>query len=187
VVSLTTELAGGPLTGDDRYHKHIFSVEWYTRLHPKLVFYNQALFGFLAGLTSDQLDIPLLEYFYMGGSGLSLGTPLRGYDERSVGPPASSGTVARGGKSQLKVSAELRVQLVENPTIYGLAFTEAGNTWLNFDQTDPFNLKRSVGLGVRLYMPMIGLIGLDYGFRFDTDAAGHGRGWMPHFQFGRQF
>jgi len=189
VASLTTELAGGVLSGNDAYQKHIFSVEWYTPLQSKFVLYNHFLYGFLAGFTENPTDIPLLEYFYMGGAGLSLGTPLRGYDERTVGPYSGSGGSALGGKSQLKVSAELRLQIIDNPTIYGLAFAEAGNTWLNFDQTDPFNLKRSVGLGIRLYMPLIGLIGLDYGYGIDYfDASGRRRGqWKPHFQFGRQF
>ncbi len=185
VVSLTTEIAGGLLTGDDRYHKHIFSVEWYTHFRPKLVFYNQFLYGYLDAFTSVSRDIPHLEYFYMGGSGLSLGTPLRGYEERTVGPASISGGSAQGGKSQLKTSLELRAQLVDNPTIYGLMFAEAGNTWLNLKRTDPFELRRSVGMGLRLFMPMIGLIGLDYGYGFDKDATGRRRGWVPHFQFGR--
>ena len=188
VTTLTTELAGGFLRGNDRYHKHIFSAEWYTPVYRKVVLYNNLLFGYLDGLSSNPQDMPLLEYFYMGGSGLSLGTPLRGYEERTVGPPSVSGGSALGGKSQLKVGAELRVQMVDNPTIYGLAFAEAGNTWRNFDQTDPFNLKRSIGLGVRLYMPLIGLIGLDYGYGLDYYINGRREGsWKPHFQFGRQF
>ncbi|MFH0764781.1 MAG: outer membrane protein assembly factor BamA [Calditrichota bacterium] len=189
VVSLTTELAGGPLGGDDQYHKHVFSTEWYTPLGRKIVLYHQFLFGYLAGLTSSSNDIPLLEQFYMGGSGLSLGTPLRGYDDRMVGPPSSSGGSALGGKSQFKTGLELRMQLVDNPTIYGLAFAEGGNTWRAFIDTDPFNLRRSVGLGLRIYMPMIGLIGLDYGYGMDYfDSTGKRRGvWKPHFQFGRQF
>jgi len=180
VVSLSTELAGGPLTGHDNYHKHIFSVEWYTPLLPKLVMYNNFQYGFMASLTGVSSDIPHLEYFYMGGSGLSLGTSLRGYDERTVGSRF-------GGKSQLKTSLELRVQMVDYPTIYGLVFAEAGNTWLNFGETDMFDLRRSVGLGVRFYMPMIGLIGLDYGYGFDEDAFGRKPGWVPAFQFGRTF
>jgi len=190
VASLTTELAGGIFTGDNSYHKHIFSLEWYAPFLPKIVLYNQILYGFLAGYSEDPTDIPLLEYFFMGGSGLSLGTPLRGYDERSVGPHSSSGGSALGGKSQLKTSVELRVNLVDNPTIYGLLFAEAGNTWLNFDQTDPYDLKRSVGFGVRLFMPLVGLIGLDYGYGLDffDPVTGKRVGqWKPHFQFGRQF
>mgnify|MGYP003735783963 FL=1 len=176
--------------GDDAYHKHIFSVEWYTPISRKFVIYNEFLYGFLAGLKSDQTDIPLLEYFYMGGAGLSLGTPLRGYGDRKVGPPSESGSSAKGGKSQLKASIEMRLQVTDNPTIYALAFAEAGNTWLNFSQTDPFDLNRSVGLGVRLFMPMIGLIGFDYGYGLDYYDPLTGRRvgqWQPHFQFGRQF
>ena len=186
VVSLTTELAGGLLQGDDKYHKHMYSVEWYTPILPKVVLYNHFLYGFLASLTGDDRDIPHLEYLYMGGSGLSLGISLRGYDERRVGPPVVDGRL-RGGKSQIKSSMELRVQMIDNPTIYGLVFAEAGNTWLNFDRTDPFDLRRSVGLGLRLYMPMIGLIGIDFGYGFDRDAYGNVPGWTPHFQFGRTF
>lgn len=187
VYTLTTEIAGLVLSGDDNYHKHIISAEWYTPLSSKFVLHNHLMYGFMAGWTSDSKNIPHLEYFYMGGSGLSLGTPLRGYDERSVGPPSTGSGTAQGGKSQLKTGMEFRLQLVDNPTIYGLAFAEAGNTYLNFDRTDPFDLRRSVGLGVRLYMPMIGLIGLDYGYGFDPDCNGSKPGWIPHFQFGRQF
>lgn len=188
VFNITSELAGGLLGGDDKYLKNTASFEFYSPVTPKFVIYNSFLVGYLDALSGKSADIPVLKYFYMGGSGLSLGTPLRGYDERSVGPP-SSGTTALGGKSQFKFSTEMRVQVVNNPTIYGLAFAEAGNTWLNFRQTDPFDLKRSAGFGIRLYMPMIGLIGLDYGYGFDYyNKAGLREGkWLPHFQFGRQF
>ncbi|MBM3326439.1 MAG: outer membrane protein assembly factor BamA [Calditrichaeota bacterium] len=189
VASLSSELAGGPLTGDDRYHKHIASLDWYSPLFKKFILYNHLTYGYLEGLTDKSRDIPPLKYFYMGGGGLALGTPLRGYEDRTIGPPASSGGYAQGGKVQFKTTIELRIQIVENPTIYGLTFWEAGNTWLNFRQTDLFDLKRSAGLGVRFYMPLIGLIGFDYGFGFDYyNVAGVRRGrWVPHFQFGRQF
>ncbi len=191
VFSLTTELAGGPLNGDDRYHKHVASIEWYSPISSKFVLYNSFLIGYLDALTGNSRDIPILKYFYMGGSGLSLGAPLRGYDERTVGPPSKSeNATALGGKSQFKFGSELRAQVLNNPTIYALAFAEAGNTWLTFQQTDPFNLRRSAGFGIRLYMPMIGLIGLDYGYGYDYyhKVTGERKGrWMPHFQFGRQF
>ncbi|MFC2150017.1 outer membrane protein assembly factor BamA [Calditrichota bacterium] len=186
VASLTTELAGGPFGGNDKYHRHIVSLEWYSPYTKKVVLYSRYQYGFMAPFTNNKNDIPYLKYFYMGGSGLSLGTPLRGYAERTVGP-ASNSTSAQGGKSQMKFSMELRGQLVDNPTIYGLLFAEAGNTWLNFERTDPFDLRRSAGLGLRLFMPMIGLIGLDYGYGFDKDFRGRGGGWTPHFQFGRTF
>lgn len=195
VATLTTELAGGVLLGDDQYHKHIASLEWYTPLLPKFVMYNSIMGGYLGSLRGGASDIPLLEYFYMGGSGLSLGTPLRGYDERTVGPHDLIGGSADGGKSQLKAAAEFRLKMVDNPTIYALTFAEAGNTWSGFSHTDPWDLWRSAGFGIRLYMPMIGMIGLDFGYGFDhpeRDALGRltdrRRGlWKTHFQFGRQF
>jgi len=188
VASLSTELAGGPLQGHDRYHKHILSIDWYTPIFKKIVMFNHFQYGYMDALSSADQDIPHLEYFYMGGSGLSLGTSLRGYEERTVGQSSTTGGVsAQGAKSKLKTTVEMRVQMVDNPTIYGLAFAEAGNTWLNFVRTDPFDLRRSAGFGVRIYMPMIGLIGLDYGYGFDKDASGREPGWTPHFQFGRTF
>lgn len=187
VYRLTTELAGGVLGGDDRYHKHIVSLDWYTPLIPKLVLFNQGMFGYLESYSRNSRDIPLLEYFYMGGSGLTLGTPLRGYEERTVGPTIQGSRTAAGGRTQFKISSELRLQLVDNPTIYTLLFAESGNTYLNFKQTDIFDQRRSWGLGIRLFMPMIGLIGLDYGYGMDFDASGRKPGWTPHFQFGRYF
>jgi outer membrane protein insertion porin family len=119
---------------------------------------------------------------------LSLGIPLRGYDERTVGP--QSGPYAEGGKVMFKQSLELRLPVINNPMIFVLGFAEAGNVWRNLETTDPFDLRRSVGLGARIYMPMIGLIGLDYGFGLDyydaTTGQRHGE-WIPHFQFGRTF
>ena len=186
VVSLSSKLAGGPLQGDDRYHKHIFTVEWYTPFFSKLVLYNHFQYGFMAALTDDSLDIPYFDKFYMGGSGLAFGTPLRGYNEQTVGP-MGIGSRAEGGKSQLKLATELRVQVVNNPTIYVLVFAEAGNTWLDFDCTDPFDLNRSLGFGIRLFMPMVGLIGLDFGYGLDPDFLNRKPGWIPQFQFGRTF
>jgi len=125
----------------------------------------------------------------MGGSGLSLGVPLRGYNDRSIGPQTKNGIYAIGGKSYFKQGLEMRIPIVPNPTIYGLMFAEAGNVWLEPIDMDPGNLKRSAGFGVRIFMPMIGLIGLDYGYGFDNaDNVGNRKGeWMPHFQFGRGF
>jgi outer membrane protein insertion porin family len=78
---------------------------------------------------------------------------------------------------------------VRNPTIFVLGFAEAGNVWSTFGQTDMSNVRRSVGLGVRLFMPFIGMIGLDYGLGLDYyDARGlRYTKWVPHFQFGRGF
>ena len=73
--------------------------------------------------------------------------------------------------------------------MYGLFFAEAGNTWTDMVHTDPFNLRRSVGIGARLFMPMVGMIGFDYGYGFDqVNQYGEISGaWKPHFIFGRSF
>lgn len=182
------ELTGGPFGGDDQYHKHIFTSEWYTPVLGSLVLYSDTEMGLVSELSDDPQAVPYIEHFFMGGSGLSLGVPLRGYDERIVGP--QSGAYAAGGRTMFKQSFELRLPVVRNPTIFILGFAEAGNVWYNFESTDIFDLRRSVGLGVRLYMPMIGLIGLDYGYGLDyfdpMTGRRHGE-WIPHFQFGRGF
>jgi outer membrane protein insertion porin family len=184
----SVEVAGGPFFGNDQFHKHTFSSEFYTPVLGKLVLYSDTEMGVIGQLNNSIQAVPYIEQFFMGGAGLSLGIPLRGYDERMVGP--QSGQYAEGGKVMFKQSLELRLPVVYNPTIFVLGFTEAGNVWHNLQVTDMFDLRRSVGLGVRLYMPMIGLIGLDYGYGLDyynpTTGQRHGE-WVPHFQFGRAF
>ena len=89
-----------------------------------------------------------------------------------------------------KNTLELRFQIVPNPTIFGLLFAEGGNVWETLGETNPFDLRRSVGVGFRLFMPMIGIIGVDFGYGFDGKKdpvygqRDHG-GWKVHFQFGR--
>jgi len=95
-----------------------------------------------------------------------------------------------GDRVLLKYTAELRLPIVPNPTVFGLVFAEAGNTWPTMTRTDPTDLRRSVGVGARVYMPMIGILGFDYAYGFDNIDAktGERRGkWVPHFVFGRGF
>jgi len=183
--SISTEIAGGPLGGSVDYHKHILRSDWHFPAFWNFVLYTSAQAGFISGFSKGS-QIPPFEYFYMGGAGLSQSIPLRGYDD-----PLAGGTIGgEGGKTMLKYSTELRFPIVPNPTIFGLLFAEAGNTWLTFRETDPFNLRRSVGLGVRIFMPMIGIIGFDYAYGFDNldPATGLRKGqWKPHFVFGRPF
>ena len=124
----------------------------------------------------------------MGGSALSLGTSLRGYKERSVGQ-LNENVTSFGSRAMTKYTTEFRVKLSPNPTIYALLFAEAGNVWKNTSHIDPFDLRRSVGVGVRLFLPMVGMLGIDFGFGFDHyDELGNRKGkWMPHFQFGKSF
>lgn len=185
VHSLSTEFVGWVLKGNENFHKHVFSAEWY---HPlgQLVLYSYTRVGLMEGWTEHPY-IPYIERFFMGGSGLQLGEPLRGYDERRVGPRVEG--YPAGGNTLLKQTFELRFPISQNPTIFGLLFAEGGNVWTGFESTDPFDLNRSAGLGVRLFLPMVGMIGLDYAHGFDHfDQLGRRKGrWMPHFQFGRGF
>jgi len=187
LVSLSTQFAGGFLGGTEDYVKNIFKSEWYFNTFWKFVLYSSSEFGVIRSFNNDTYIAPQ-ELFFMGGSALSFGTMLRGYRERSVGPLSSSGTPL-GGKAMLKFTTEFRFPVSENPTIYGLLFAEAGNNWLETAYMDPFDLRRSVGVGVRLFLPMVGMIGLDFGYGFDQYGAfGQKQGkWMPHFQFGRGF
>ncbi len=183
--SLSLQLSGGPLGGDQHFFKTQFSSEWFIPLPFNLVLYTQNKFGILNQLRKDSF-ILFGEYFYMGGSGLGFAEGLRGYDDGQVGPLTSAGRPI-GGKSMIKTTVELRFPIAPNPTIFGLLFAEGGNAWEDISQTNPFELRRSVGAGVRLFMPLVGIIGIDFGYGFDYyDATGKRTGdWKVHFQFGR--
>jgi outer membrane protein insertion porin family len=188
VNSIRAELTGGPLGGNDQYLKGVLSNQWYLPVAGDLVLAANVEAGALNSLTGNDQDIPYFDFFFMGGAGLSLGTSLRGYDERQVGPEDAQG-YAIGGKTSFKQSVELRFPIVRNPTIFVLGFAESGNVWKSFNDMDLMDQRRSVGVGVRLFMPFIGMIGLDYGLGLDYhDARGlrYSR-WVPHFQFGRGF
>jgi len=155
------------------YHKWKFNAFLYTKLANKLVLNTRTRFGFL-GLFNRDLGITPFERFYLGGDGLSgfalddrelIG--LRGYSNNSVTPRGNSGYI--GGTIFNKYTMELRYLISPNPmaTVYILGFIEAGNTWLKFSEYNPFDVKRSFGLGIRIYLPMFGLLGLDYGYGID--------------------
>lgn len=154
------------------YHKWKFTSEWFTPLTKNknvLVLRTKIGFGFL-GAYNQSLGSAPFERFYLGGSaltGFSLDgreiIALRGYDDLSVSP-------AVGGTIVSKYTMELRYPLSLNPsaTIFGMAFLEAGNTWNEINEYNPFKVKRSAGVGLRIFLPMFGLMGLDYGLGFDT-------------------
>lgn len=183
-VSLSMEYSGGLMGGNVGFYKYILSASWFTPAIWKFVIYNHASAGFIDGWNKNS-RIPYLEYFFLGGEGLSRSTPLRGYDDPLAGYATSA-----GGKVMLKYTTEVRVPIIPNPTMFGLIFAEAGNTWVNVSDTDPFNLRRSVGIGARIFMPMIGIIGFDYAYGFDNYDAVTGERfgqWKPHFVFGKSF
>ncbi len=147
----------------------------------RVVLSLQTKFGYIEGFETDT-TIPPIELYYMGGSGLSgFGvTPMRGYTDRSVGPEY-------GGRLQTLHTAELRFALSLNPMpVYFYAFAEAGNVWNSLKETDPFNLKRSAGVGVQLMLQPIGIIGFSYGYGFDPDDDTFKKpGWTFLFHLGQ--
>jgi outer membrane protein insertion porin family len=183
--SLSTEFSGGILGGDQHFLKAMFISEWYMPLPFNFVLYSHNKFGLIETLKSNS-QILYGEYFYIGGSGLGFAEGLRGYDDGQVGPITATGSPL-GGTSMVKNSLELRFQIAPNPMIFGLLFAEAGNAWEKLSETNPFELRRSMGAGVRLFMPMIGIIGIDFGYGFDYyDVYGNRSGqWKVHFKFGR--
>lgn len=155
------------------YHKWKINTSHFTKLAGNLVLNTRTKFGFLGRYNRD-LEIAPFERFYLGGDGLSgfaldgrelIG--MRGYGNNTLTPRDDNGYI--GGTIYTKYTLELRYPVSMNPmaTIYVLGFLEAGNTWENFDNFNPYDVKRSAGFGVRLYMPMFGILGLDWGYGFD--------------------
>lgn len=190
-VSLNAEVSGGLiLPGDVDYYKVEFTTDWYRRL------FNSSRITLYTGIDVGYLDeivpgtsIQPFEFFFMGGNGLIIATtPLRGYEDRTVGPINSDGNII-GGRVKAKYTAELRGALALEPIpIYLLLFAEAGNTFKNASDFDFFDLKRSVGIGARLLINPIGLIGFDFGYGFDRKSVdGKDPEWLFHFQFGKGF
>ncbi len=176
------------------YHKWKFDAKWFFGLTKNLVVMTKLQFGFLGSYNSALGTAPF-ERFYVGGDGLSgFGLDgreiiaLRGYDNNSLTPQVNGSQV--GGTIFNKYSMELRYRISPNPqaTVYVLGFLEAGDSWLVFKDFKPFQVKKSAGVGVRIFLPMFGLLGLDYGWRFDdvenypTMSPG-----QFHFSIGQQF
>ncbi len=190
-LALDAEISGGPfLPGDVDYFKINFKTEWYKRLFnsSRLTLYTVGDFGYIGELRAGT-PIQPFEYFFMGGNGLVIATvPLRGYDDRTIGPKDSQGNVI-GGKVSLRYTSELRFAVSLEPVpLYLLAFAEAGNTYRDFKTTNAFDLKKSLGVGARVMINPVGLIGFDVGYGFDRKSVDkQDPKWVFHFQFGKGF
>ena len=173
------------------YYKWKFTSSWFSAFNDKLVLNNRAEMGLL-GAYNSQIGVSPFERFYVGGDGLSgMGyvfdgrelISLRGYSNNSVSPQT-------GGTIYTKYTSEIRYALSLNPTstVYVLAFLEGGNSWDNFDFYNPFEIKKSAGFGVRIMLPMVGMMGIDYGWGFDDILNNpDANGGQFHFSIGQQF
>jgi outer membrane protein insertion porin family len=183
------------------YQKYKFTAEWYTQLTNKkagegkearnLVLRTKIGYGIL-GMYNKNVGVSPFERYYMGGSGLSGFQnfvareiiALRGYSDNSL-------SSTNGDPIAARYTMELRYPISLNPqaTIFVLGFAEAGNTWSRYRDFNPFQVKRSAGFGLRVFLPMFGLLGLDYGWGFDNipgnPGSGNGKGQF-HFTLGAQ-
>jgi len=194
------------LTNQERYkyieyQKYKITAEWFTQLTNKkaaegkearnLVLRTKVGYGFL-GYYKKDVGFSPFERFYMGGSGISGFQnfvareiiALRGYKDNSV-------SSSKGDPICARYTMELRYPITLNPqaTVFVLGFAEAGNTWSSFKTFNPFQVKRSAGLGLRIFLPMFGLLGIDYGWGFDkipgdNDPGNGGGKGQFHFTIG---
>ncbi len=173
------------------YHKWKFKSKTYTALssgNKCFVLMTRAEFGILGHYNKDKRSP--FETFYMGGDGMSgysssyaeetIG--LRGYENGSLTPSGYE------GYAYDRFALELRYPfMLGNTTIYGLGFVEAGNAWNDVKKFNPFDMKRSAGFGIRIFLPMVGLMGLDWAYGFDKTIGGSKGGSNFHFILGQEF
>ena len=172
------------------FYKVKFNGTWYTRVFDDLILKTQADFGFIGAYNKDRGNIPF-ERFFLGGDGMISYAldgretiALRGYPNQSLS--GNDGSVIYN-----KFSLELRYPITLKPSasIYALTFLDAGNGYNSFREFDPFNSKRSAGLGVRIFMPAFGLLGIDFAYGFDNTNPNSTtpNGWETHFIIGQRF
>ena len=171
------------------FYKIKFSGDWYTKVYKKFVLRTRAEFGFLGAYNSDRGYVPF-ERFFVGGDGLANFAldgreviQLRGYPNNSLSSPD-------GGTVYNKYSLELRypITMKQSAKIYAMSFLEAGSAFDNFKTFDPFKLQRAAGVGLRVFMPAFGLLGIDFAHGFDPIPGSIEKsGWQTHFIIGQQF
>ncbi|HEX8015108.1 MAG TPA: BamA/TamA family outer membrane protein, partial [Flavobacterium sp.] len=207
VVSTAEEAAADPAKVDQEkynwleYYKIKFKADWYNKVYGKLVLRTLTEFGFMGAYNADRGIVPF-ERFYLGGDGMANYSMdgretvgLRGYENNSLTPIITDKTDSRYGQQvgatiYNKFSMELRYPITLKPSasIYALTFLEAGASYDGFKNYNPFDLYRSAGFGLRVFMPAFGLLGIDFGYGFDAqpgETKAHGQ--EIHFIIGQQF
>lgn len=171
------------------YYKISYKGKWYTQLAKNLVLMTNTEVGFLSFYNKELGHTPFERYF-VGGDGIAQfqldgreTVGIRGYENNRL-------SSIIGGTLYNKYQLELRYSITDKPSasIYTLGFIEAGNSYDNFKDFNPFDLKRSAGLGIRVFMPAFGLLGIDFAHGFDPLPGTNTKsGWQTHFIIGRQF
>jgi outer membrane protein insertion porin family len=174
---LLAEWNGGTLLGgDENFQRYETSIAWYTPLFSKFVLEMNFQAGVLDGFVRPT-QVPDYELFRLGGNRRY---GVRGYDYYEIVPDGNPEFI--GGRYMQILSYQVSYEL--SPMVYALLFLDAGNTWNSFREADPFDLKKGAGVGIRFELPMLGTVGLDYGYGFDKKGGG---AWEPHISFGGLF
>jgi outer membrane protein insertion porin family len=175
------------------YHKWKFESQWFQRLAGKFVVMAQAQFGFL-GTYNSAVGESAFERFKLGGDGMqgfdflqgSEVIKMRGYANNAVIPQGSNASIAQNSGSPIftKYVMELRYPVIasQQATAFIVAFAEGGNTWNKFADFNPFNIRRTAGVGARIFLPIFGMLGIDYGHAFDK-IPGIADGGKQNFTF----
>jgi len=182
-LTLNTGFSGGILGGQIDYYRMNLDLRFYRKLFWKFVLMERFAYGFIDSYGEDKDDIPLTERFVLGGVG---NWGIRGYLDRSIGPSLDGYVI--GGRGALLLNSELRFKL--NDMAYLLLFIDVGNTYSSI--TEGFKNRflpfyTGTGIGVRLQIPMVGMMGIDLGYGFSKTENGYGQRWEPHFQIGTTF
>ncbi len=179
------------------YHKWKFDSQWYTKVVGKLVVKAQAQFGYLGNYTT-KTPTSTFERFKLGGDGMqgfdflqgSEILAMRGYSNGTIIPESTGRGYERiainsGSPIYAKYQLELRhpVMLNEQATVFVLGFAEAGNTWNKFNEVNPLKMRRSAGFGARIFLPIFGMLGIDYGHAFDPIPGLRSSEWKQNFTF----
>ena len=184
VFSYRPEIAGGVLQGNVNFHKHDFTASFNFPVFWKFALNLRSTLGVVVGYGNS--TVPFSELYTPGGVDLFDRTMLRGYADRSVGP-RNANRAAIGGNSQLLFNAELSIPIAPNQ-FYGLIFADAGNAWDNQSKISMFDVRRSVGFGIRIVAPLLGIMGFDFAWGLDRELVdGQPTSMITHFQFGPQF
>ncbi|TAF35215.1 MAG: outer membrane protein assembly factor BamA [Cytophagales bacterium] len=195
---LGREVEGKPLEQQFQwieYHKWMFDNWWYLKLVQNFVLMTRMHFGYI-GTYTPRTEVTPFERFIVGGDGLSFGNMvlgqdivgLRGYENNSIVPSINAQSKNEGGTIFNKMVIELRYPLTmsQATSIYVLAFAEGGNNWAAFKDFNPFDIKRSAGVGARIFMPAFGMLGVDWAYGFDAlPGTTRASGSQFHFTIGQ--
>lgn len=179
------------------YYKIKFDGQWYMKVAGKLILKTQVQFGYL-GTYTNRTPTSTFERFKLGGDGMqgfdflqgSEIIAMRGYANGTIIPESTGNgyqniAINSGSPIYTKYQIELRhpIMLNDQATVFALAFAEAGNTWNKFSEVNPFKVRRSAGVGARIFLPIFGMLGIDYGHAFDPIPGLNSSQWRQNFTF----